>query len=628
MEKSNQQPSTECCRGKERQAEPTKEAEAEQPSGSVHRERSGPQTGVAPGLSNSASRSIKHADGDQVLSLGTQYDPNRVGEGKDQLPGSKSVARTEGDARNMGRPENSHRTNNESQVGRAAQRQEERPKSDQGLGSTHSSSPPPWETKAQVSEGVDEHTRLAKETGHARKARKSWRTSLRDIADKARKEPAHRFGGLYQMINREALGDCFKQLKKRAASGVDGVSYQDYDSKLESNLEDLVRRLINKGYHARVVRRVYIPKSPGKLRPLGLPVLEDKLVQQAAAQILIAIYEADFYSFNYGYRPERGALQAVQDLTDTLYWGEYNFVVEVDIQKYFEMIVHDLLLEMLSQRIDDKAFLGLINKWLKAGILETDGQVIDPQTGTPQGGVISPVLANVYLHYVVDQWFEKEVRTKNRGKSRLFRYADDFVACFEYRHEAEAFEKTLSERLAQFGLKVAPDKTKTIRFGRNGGPHNGRFDFLGFEFRWEPDRKGRPIVKRRTARKKLQGSVQRFSDWIKKKRHTKLSKLMMTLRQKYRGYWNYYGIIGNFKSLEQFYRATVKLLFKWLNRRSQKRSLSLTEFRRLLQRFQIPRPHIHRLQQHLSNLSCSVSAGPGSSTPVDFLSLPRVRARA
>ncbi len=243
-------------------------------------------------------------------------------------------------------------------------------------------------------------------------------------------------------------------------------------------------------------------------------------------------------------------------------------------------------------------------------------------------GVISPVLANVYLHYVVDQWFEKEVRMKNRGGSRLFRYADDFVACFEYRHEAEAFEKALSERLAQYGLTVAPDKTKTIRFGRNGGPHNGRFDFLGFEFRWEPDRKGRPIVKRRTARKKFQGSVQRFSDWIKKKRHTKLSKLMATLRKKFNGYWNYYGVIGNFKSLQQFYQAAERLLFKWLNRRSQKRSLSWPALRRVLQRFQIPRPHIHRPPQHLSNLSCSASETPDSSTPVDLLGLNRVRARA
>jgi RNA-directed DNA polymerase len=430
------------------------------------------------------------------------------------------------------------------------------------------------------------------------------------------------------MINQEALRDCFKQLKKRAASGVDGVSHQEYDSKLESNLENLVRRLINKGYHARLVRRVYIPKSPGKLRPLGLPVLEDKLVQQAAAQILSAIYEADFYSFNYGYRPGRSALEAVQDLTDTLYWGEYNFVVEVDVQKYFENIRHDLLLEMLSQRVDDKALLGLINKWLKAGILETDGQVIDPQTGTPQGGVISPVLANVYLHYVVDQWFEKEVRSKNRGRSRLFRYADDFVACFEHRHEAEAFEKALSERLAQYGLKVAPDKTKTIRFDRNGGPYNGRFDFLGFEFRWEPDRQGKPIVKRRTARKKLQGSVQRFSDWIKKKRHTKLSKLMATLRKKFSGYWNYYGIIGNFQSLQQFYQAAERLLYKWLNRRSQKRSLSWSALRRILRRFQIPRPRLHRPSQHRSHLSCSASGHSEVSTPVDLLGLNRVRARA
>ena len=428
------------------------------------------QTGVAPGLSNSASRHIKPAEEDDVLPIGTQQELDRQGEGQDQLPGSKSVARAEGDARNMGRPENAHRTNYESQMGRAPQRQEEGPRSDRGLGSTHSSQPPSWSAKTQVGEGVDEHTQPTKETGHARKARKSWQTSLWDIADKAVKTPDHRFGGLYQMINQEALRQSFKGLKKKAACGVDGVSYQDYESRLESNLENLVKRLVNKGYHARLVLRKYIPKSPGKLRPLGLPVVEDKLVQSAAAQILSAIYEADFYPWSYGYRPDRGAKQAVQDLTNELHWGEYNFVVEADIQKFFENIRHELLREMLAKRIDDEAFLRLIDKWLKAGILEEDGQVIDPQTGTPQGGVISPVLANVYLHYVLDQWFEKEVRGKNRGHSRLFRYADDFVACFQYRHEAEAFERALRERLSQFGLAVAPDKTKMLRFGRNGGP--------------------------------------------------------------------------------------------------------------------------------------------------------------
>lgn len=432
------------------------------------------------------------------------------------------------------------------------------------------------------------------------------------------------------MINQEALRQSFKGLKKKAACGVDGVSYQDYESKLESNLENLVKRLVNKGYHARLVLRKYIPKSPGKLRPLGLPVVEDKLVQSAATQILSAIYEADFYPWSYGYRPDRGAQQAVQDLTNELHWGEYNFVVEADIQKFFENIRHELLREMLAKRIDDEAFLRLIDKWLKAGILEEDGQVIDPQTGTPQGGVISPVLANVYLHYVLDQWFEKEVRGKNRGHSRLFRYADDFVACFQYRHEAEAFEKALRERLSQYGLAVAPEKTKMLRFGWNGGPHNGRFDFLGFEFRWEPDRKGRPTVKRRTARKKLQASVQRFGEWIKKKRHQKVSKLMKKLKAKLRGYYEYYGVIGNYASLQQFYDAAVQLLYKWLNRRSQKPSLTWPALRRVLARFQIPRPKIRTTRKPAQStpLPCTDPDPLERLFQVDLLGTLRLHVRA
>ena len=629
MVKSNQQPSTECCRGKERRTE-LQEPGAEQPSGSVHRERSGPQTGVAPGLSNSAPRHINQQTEMMFCQSEPNTDQDRQGEGLDRLPGSKSVARAEEDARNIGRPESSRRTNCESQAGRVTQRQEEGPSNNQGIGSAHSSSTPPQQTEAQKDEGADGHTQLAQETGHARKARKSWRTSLRDIADKAKKTRGHRFGGLYQMINREALEQCFKQLRKRAACGVDGVSYQDYASELEANLEDLVKRLVNKGYHARLVRRKYIPKSPGKLRPLGIPVLEDKLVQQAAAQILKAIYEEKFHSCSYGYRDGRSAHEAIQDMTDELQWGKHNFVVEFDIENFFGNIRHDLMLEMLAKDVQDGAFLRLIEKWLKAGILEEDGKVIDPQTGTPQGGVISPILANVYLHYVLDDWFEREVRPRNRGQSRLFRYADDFVGCFEYRHEAEAFEKALLQRLEAYGLKAAPNKTKKIRFGRNGGPHNGRYDFLGFEFRWEPDRKGRPTVKRRTARKKFRASVQRFGEWIKLERHRKLSALMGTLRAKLRGTWNYYGIIGNFQSLKQFYDAAVRLLYKWLNRRSQKRSLSWHALRQILRRFQIPRPRIRRPapSDHPKSSPSSPEASSARMSQINLMALPRVRARA
>jgi len=419
-----------------------------------------------------------------------------------------------------------------------------------------------------------------------------WQTFLRAIAEKAKREPDHRFGDLYRKLNRDVLRLCFYRLRKDAASGVDGVSFQEYERNLESNLADLEGRLKGKTYRARLVRRKYIPKGNGKLRPLGIPTLEDKLVQMAATQILLAIFEVDFLSCSYGYRPGLGAHDAIKALTAELQWEGHHFVTEADIKGFFDHLDHPWLVRMLAQRIQDGALLNLIRKWLRAGIMEEDGKVVHPQTGTPQGGVISPVLANVYLHYALDLWFERVFKPKQRGRCRMVRYADDFVACFQYRHEAEAFEKALKERLAKFGLEVAAEKTKTLRFGFNGGGHNGRFDFLGFEFYWEPDRKGCPRVKRRTAAKKFRASAQRMTEWIKGSRQEKLPRLMRTLRAKLRGTWNYYGLMGNSRRMNEFYYATRGTVFKWLNRRSQRKSLTWPAFNRLFERFQVPRPRI------------------------------------
>ena len=325
---------------------------------------------------------------------------------------------------------------------------------------------------------------------------------------------------------------------------------------------------------------------------MGIPVLEDKLLQMAVTQILLAIHEVDFLPCSYGYRPGVSAHDAIKALSNELQFGGHHFVVEADIKGFFDSIRWEWLERMLAQRIDDGAFLNLIRKWLRAGILEEDGKVIHPQTGTPQGGVVSPVLANIYLHYALDLWFERVVRPQQRGRCRMIRYADDFVACFEYRHEAQAFEKGLKERLAKFGLEVATDKTKTLRFGSNGGPHNGRFDFLGFEFYWEPDRKGQPQVKRRTAAKKLRASVQRMREWVKEHRHQALRQTLNTLRAKLQGTWNYYGLIGNYRRMKLLYEETRRTLHKWLNRRSQRKSLSWRAVDRLLERFRIPRPRI------------------------------------
>jgi len=450
----------------------------------------------------------------------------------------------------------------------------------------------PQGASSEAGEGANKSTQSAQATSAVRTTEQDWQTFLRAIAEKAFKHKHHRFGDLYRRLDQDVLRLCFNRLRKDAASGVDGVTFQEYEKNLDANLENLVGRLRRKAYRARLVRRKYIPKGNGKLRPLGIPVLEDKLLQVAVTQILLAIYEVRFLPCSYGFRPGVGAHDAIKDLTDELQFGGHNFVVEADIKGFFDNIRWEWMERMLAERIADGAFLNLIRKWLRAGIMEEDGQVIHPQTGTPQGGVISPMLANIYLHYVLDLWFERVIRPQQRGRCKLTRYADDFVACFEYWHEAENFEKALRERLARFGLEVAADKTKTLRFGHNGGPHNGRFDFLGFEFYWQPDRKGKPRVTRRTATKKWRAGIQRMKEWIKTHRHQKLDQTMRTLKAKLQGTWNYYGLIGNYRRMQLFHEETCRTLRKWLNRRSQRTSLSWPALHRLWTRFQMPRPRI------------------------------------
>jgi RNA-directed DNA polymerase len=590
MGRPNQPPQPECCRQPGQVPSPKVGEGTERTAGGVHRDRHKPQTGVAPGLSDSASKRST-ADGEGVISPEPNTSAPANGEGAFGLPGSKSVAGAEGVVRNLGGPTHSRRSNYGNQAGRDAQRQGACSEERSGFRSAHSSREQ-GPRGPDFGKGVDTATQPAKETSSVRTTDSSWQTSLRAIATKAAQQPTHRFGGLYRLLNEANLRECFYALRKDAAPGVDGVTFEEYEKNLDANLADLVRRLKKKSYHARLVRRKYIPKGQGKWRPLGIPTLEDKLVQMAVGQILSAIYEADFLACSYGYRPARSAHDAVRGLTDTLFYGRYEFVFEADIRGYFEHIQWDWLLRMLALRVQDGAILGLIRKWLRAGILEEDGRLVHPESGTPQGGVISPVLANVYLHYVLDLWFERRVKKHNKGGCELFRYADDFVVAFGWRHEAEAFEQELKRRLAQFGLEVAPDKTRIVRFGRRGGGHNGRFDFLGIEFRWEKSRAGRPIVKRRTSPKKLLGAVARFTEWIRQNRHGKLSELLDTVRAKYRGHAGYYGLIGNARSLHQYGQQTRRVLFKWLNRRSQRRSYTWPRFERLLRRFEVEMPKV------------------------------------
>ncbi len=419
-----------------------------------------------------------------------------------------------------------------------------------------------------------------------------WQTSLQGIAKKAKENKTHRFGNLYQLLNAEALWVAFHDLKKKAAAGVDKITATEYGKELESNLAKAEEQLKRKQYRTKLVRRVYIDKGNGKKRALGIPAVTDKIIQRAAARILEAIYEQEFSKQSYGYRPHTGAQKAVKDLTHELNFGKYSYIVEADIRGYFDAIDHEWLIRMLELRIADKAFLRLIKKWLKAGVLDTDGMVKHPVTGCPQGGVISPVLANIYLHYVLDLWFEKRVKKYCKGMSYICRYADDFVCAFQYRQEAMQFYQTVGERVREFGLELAQEKTNMISFSRFRKEEKTKFEFLGFEFRWGVDRRGKDIIKRRTAPRKMRKSLVAFTEWCKEMRNKRLRRLFPQLIAKLRGYYNYYGLIGNYSSLSRFYEQVKRILYKWLNRRSQRRSFNLAEFSACWKRYGVPKPRI------------------------------------
>jgi RNA-directed DNA polymerase len=427
-------------------------------------------------------------------------------------------------------------------------------------------------------------------------------TSLRGIAKRARACKGHRFQDLYRELNAELLHASWRDLNKDAASGVDGVTAEAYERDLDANIQELVRRLKRKRYRAKLVRRCYIPKDDGGERPLGIPALEDKLVQLACAKLLNAIYEQDFLFVSYGYRPGRRATDAVTDLAFNLQYGRFGYVVEADIQGFFDNIDHDRLLEMLSERIDDRAFLDLIRKWLKAGILETDGQVLHPETGTPQGGIVSPILANVYLHHVLDLWFERVVKPRCEGRALLIRYADDYVCAFQYRVDAERFYRVLPQRLEKFGLRVAPEKTRILRFSRFHPGLPRRFTFLGFELYWTRDGRGDLRVMKRTARKRLQRAERRIMGWIRANRHLPGREFIKALNRRLVGHYNYFGLHGNERSLTRFYTWAIRCAFKWLNRRGGKRrSFTWGQFTAALTKLGVALPRVTEQQrEHLA----------------------------
>jgi RNA-directed DNA polymerase len=414
-------------------------------------------------------------------------------------------------------------------------------------------------------------------------------TSLWGIANKAAQNKTHQFQNLIGLLTVGFLLYCWGFVNKKAAAGVDRLSASQYARNLDDNVADVANSVKGGWYRAKLVLRKYIPKLNGKLRPLGLPSIADKLLQTAVAKILGAIYEQDFLRCSFGYRPMTGAHQAIKELSARLRSGFYRIVVEADIKGFFDNIDHRLLLDMLKMRIDDKPFLKLIERWLRAGILDTDGAVLHPVTGTPQGGIVSPILANVYLHYVLDVWFEEVVKAHCKGRVYLCRYADDFVCAFESESDAQRFYEVLPKRLAKYKLEVAVEKTNILQFDKKS---KARFEFLGFEFRWGLNRWGKPELKRRTARNKYRAAIANFTQWCKKHRQVPTAQLFAKLNQKLRGYWHYDGITGTSESLGDYFYHIKRILHKMLNRRSQRKSYTWTGFGELLKDFPLIKPHI------------------------------------
>lgn len=425
-------------------------------------------------------------------------------------------------------------------------------------------------------------------------------TKLLRIAAKARQEHKLKFVNLYYLMNEELLLRCFRRLSEDKAVGIDRVTKEQYAESLEPNIKELVGRLHRMAYRPQPVRRAYIPKAgSNKLRPLGIPCLEDKLVQSALAQILGAIYEADFIENSYGFRPGRSCHDALRALSQTVEWEGTNYIAEVDIKGFFDNVSQDWMMKMLGHRIADKRVLRMVKRFLKSGVME-DGEMRASEEGVPQGGSISPVLANIYLHYALDLWFEKVYRKSCKGKAKLIRYADDFVVCFQNREDATRFPAALAARLAKFELEVEPSKTKVLEFGRDAarqararGGRPGTFDFLGFTHYCSRTKDGRRFrMKRVTAGKKFRAKLANLKDWLKQMRVMPTKWILEQVGRKLRGHYAYYGVTDNHRGIARFYRQVTELLYKWLNRRSQRRSYTWAEFNDLLKQFPLPQPRV------------------------------------
>ena len=422
-------------------------------------------------------------------------------------------------------------------------------------------------------------------------------TQLSRLSELAKADKTTRFLSIAHLVTPAALMTAFEGLRKDASAGVDEVTYREYEQDVWRNIPRLYDRLVSHQYRVQPLRRVYIPKENGTPRPISIPALEDKIVQKATGTVLNAIYEQDFRPCSYGFRPGLGAHDALDAIDRIIGRGPIAYVLEADIQGYFDAIVRDQLMAFVERRIGDRNILRLIRKWIHVGVVE-DGRLLVTETGTGQGQVISPLLANMYLHYVLDEWFEHEVKPRLRGTAAEIRYADDFILCFQYREDAERVRQVLLKRFAKFGLTLHPEKTRLLAFGRSalsGGPGRQRpatFDFLGFTHVCARSRRGRFTIHVRTMRKRLRRSVKAVAQWCQLHRHDPVEHQAAALNAKLRGHYQYYGRPTNYRSLWRYYRLVRRLWHKWLTRRTRGKRLNWDTFQQLLNRHPLLVPRI------------------------------------
>jgi len=410
-------------------------------------------------------------------------------------------------------------------------------------------------------------------------------TKQQRIAQLAQRYAGDGLTTLHHYLDLEWLRVAYTRVRKDGAPGVDGETWVSYGEHLEANLGDLLKRVKTSSYRAPPVRRVHIPKGTGaETRPIGIPTLEDKVLQRAVVMLLEPILEGAFHDHSFGFRPGRSAHQALNTLWESSTRLGIRWIIDADIRQYFDTIDHGKLREMLRQRVRDAVVLRLIGKWLKAGVLE-DGAWRRTESGTPQGGVISPLLANLYLHEVLDQWLVHQASPHLRGRWFIVRFADDYVIGLQQRRDAERVLAVLPKRFARYGLTLHSEKTRLVPFGRppgRGHTRPGTFDFLGFTHYWGRSRKGRWVIMRKTAKDRFSRSLKQLSVWCQRYRHWPLRRQHAVLSRKLRGHFAYYGITGNARSLRRYRTAAARLWWKWLNRRDRRRHLPWERFSTIL----------------------------------------------